>query len=88
MLAIYQKHNPDKVAGIDEALDKYEGRWGVMLQASMFVNGGVLACVPLLVQKISFAFPRSKLPSAYFRILEMRRSGLHFFYRIEMYFSC
>lgn len=37
VLVIYEKHNPEKVASIDEVLDKYEGRWVTMLQASVYV---------------------------------------------------
>lgn len=32
MVAIYEKHNPAKLPGVDEALDKYEGRWAGMLE--------------------------------------------------------
>eukprot|EP00752_Nemacystus_decipiens_P008045 g7190.t1 len=32
VLAIYQEHNKDKLHTVDEVLDKYAGRWGVMLQ--------------------------------------------------------
>eukprot|EP00903_Cladosiphon_okamuranus_P008542 g8201.t1 len=32
VLAIYQEHNKEKLHSIDDVLDKYAGRWGVMLQ--------------------------------------------------------
>lgn len=34
VLAIYQEHNKEKLHTVDEVLDKYAGRWGVMLQVS------------------------------------------------------
>lgn len=32
VMAIYEKHNKDKLHTVDETLDKYTGRWGIMLQ--------------------------------------------------------
>lgn len=32
VMAIYEKHNKEKLHTVDEVLDKYEGKWGIMLQ--------------------------------------------------------
>ncbi|CAM9133509.1 unnamed protein product, partial [Scytosiphon promiscuus] len=32
VMAIYEKHNKEKLHTVDDALDKYVGRWGLMLQ--------------------------------------------------------
>lgn len=54
VVAIYEEHNRDKLHTVDDTLDKYEGKWAVMLkvpQDRRLIFSGSLAARLQLPQK-------------------------------------